>query len=109
MTLTSSFDLDIFIKVTTSTSQTVISARGLEEVLSLFQYAILSLLASFLAATGSGLDRMINRLMRFATWFKVAFLEEELDKELTVWLKVVIYFSFSFGKGLCRELAVTAT
>lgn len=112
MTLQSSFDLDIFVKITTSSSQTIISAKGLEEVFSLIQYSILALIASFLTATGNGLDRVINQLILFTAWLKMAFLtvvEGEIDREITIWLKVVFYFSFSFGKGLCRELVILAT
>lgn len=92
MTLQSSFELDIFVKVTTRSSQTIIDARGLEEVFSLFQYAILALIASFLACIGSGLDRM--------TVFLV---------EPVAWLRIALFFSFSMSKGLCRELTITAT
>lgn len=90
MTLQSSFELDIFVKVTTRSSQTIIDARGLEEVFSLFQYAILALIASLLAVAAAQLDRMIDCFI-----------------EPMAWLKVGLFFILSFGKGLCKELVVT--
>ncbi|MHA2405018.1 MAG: hypothetical protein ACXADH_18645 [Candidatus Kariarchaeaceae archaeon] len=92
MTLQSSFDLDILIKITTSSSQTIISARGLEEVFGLIQYSILALIGSFLANAGDKIDRVI-------IWLN----------EPIAWLEIAIYFSFSFTKEICRELAATAT
>jgi hypothetical protein len=60
MTLQSSFDLDIFVKITTRTSQTIIDARGLEEIFGLLQYSILALIGSFLAIVAMRIDKVIG-------------------------------------------------
>jgi hypothetical protein len=92
MTLQSTFDLDIFVRITTSSSQTIINARGLEEIFSLLQYSILALIASFLACIGDGLDRMIDWLI-----------------EPVAWLRIGLFFSFSASKELCRGLIQIVT
>jgi hypothetical protein len=93
MTLQSSFDLDIFVSITTTSSRTIVSARGVEEVFGLLHYSFLALIGLFLSSIRGKVDRVTN-------WFDVP----NEKAEIALFCRVGLFFAFSIVRELWKEL-----
>ncbi len=69
---TATLNCDIFVRITTEKSQTIISLQGVEEISSAIQYFLLGLLVFCLSLVRLALDRSIGWIDEPLAWLTIA-------------------------------------